>query len=480
MKVRLHLAIVASTSVLCLTMGSVPGEEESVEEQPKRQSVVTRSGDGARSRTAGSSSVVQPNSRRGAAAYEGSRRSYARPLRPGSRLTSASQPAGPNASAAGGLPSVVEDDWPFTSPTPDGVLPSDGLIPGSGTGAWPSAFGEDGPFTFSAPNGYLPGDCMGPCRADLPRWHLFGEFLYLRPGGDKISYAVPIDGAIVPPVGAGPVTIGPDAVVDCGFSAGFRAGGELAVSPATTIGLAYAQLESNGNSSVTVNAPFVIRSLVSHPGTQAAPTDFLDGSARASVDLRIADLSLSRELCHGRDYFARWLVGLRYGSLEQGFTSTLTNANMSETVATDVNFHGGGFGIGLAAERVLGRLCCQSRPPMCCTPRAGFALYGRALASFLAGRFRTSYSQSDSLIPGPIVLAGWEDDRMVPILDIELGASWTSPRERWHLWAGYLFSAWYNVVTTEPFINGVRNGYSGDISETLTFDGLNAGVEFRF
>jgi hypothetical protein len=43
-----------------------------------------------------------------------------------------------------------------------------------------------------------------------------------------------------------------------------------------------------------------------------------------------------------------------------------------------------------------------------------------------------------------------------------------------------LFSAWYNVVTTEPFINGVRNGYSGDISETLTFDGLNAGVEFRF
>jgi hypothetical protein len=78
------------------------------------------------------------------------------------------------------------------------------------------------------------------------------------------------------------------------------------------------------------------------------------------------------------------------------------------------------------------------------------------------------------------VNTGWEDDRVVPILDIELGLSWTSVCERWHFAAGYLFSAWYNAVTTEPFINGVRGNYSGDISETLTFDGLKATAEFRF
>jgi hypothetical protein len=311
-------------------------------------------------------------------------------------------------------------------------------------------------------------------------WTVFGEFLYLRSGNDKISYAVPIDGAIVPPVGAGPITIGPEAVVDADFSAGFRVGGELGLSPSATIGVAYERLESDGNSSVTVNAPFVIRSLVSHPGTQAAPTDFLDGSARAGVDYRILDVSLSRELLCGCEYSASWLVGLRLANLEQGFASTLTNTTLLETVATNVDFDGGGFRIGLGAERALCVPCSERGTSTCGTCRGGFALYGRALASFLAGKFETSYSQSDNFTPEPIVLAGWEDDRVVPILDIEFGLSWTSPGERWRLAGGYLFSAWYNAVTTEPFINGVRNNYSGEISETLTFDGLKATAEFQF
>jgi len=327
--------------------------------------------------------------------------------------------------------------------------------------------------------GDVSGRCLMPCKVNFLVWSVFGEYLYLRPGGDKISYAAPIDGAIVPPDGVGPITISPDAIVDSDFSSGFRAGGEFGVNPKATVGLSYSQLESSDTSGISVDAPFVLRSLVSHPGTESASTDYLGGSARADVRNRIGDVYLSREFFCNCTCTASWFVGLRYASLEQEFDSTLTSSTRVETVGTDVDFSGGGFRVGLAAERLLGadggvsRRCrggCGS----------GFRVYGRTHASFLAGKFQTSYQQSDNFTPEPLVIGGWEDERVVPILDIELGVSWISPKERWRLAAGYLFSAWYNVVTTEPFINGVRTNYSGDISETLTFDGLTATAEFRF
>jgi hypothetical protein len=318
-----------------------------------------------------------------------------------------------------------------------------------------------------------------PCNVSLPLWSVYGDYLYLRPGNDKISYAAPIDGAITPPDGVGPITVGPEAIVDSGFSSGFRAGGEFGIQPAATIGLSYSQLESTGSGAVSVDAPFVLRSLVSHPGTESAATDYLDAIAQTGVRYRVGDAFLSREFFRNCASTASWLVGFRHATLEQSFETVLSSSTRIETVNSDIDFSGGGFRVGVAAERVLGA-DCPTHPTGCGRCHSGFRIYGRTHASFLAGKVQTHYQQADNFTPDPLVIGGWEDERVVPILDIEFGASWLSPRERLRLTAGYTFSAWYNVATTEPFINGIRNNYSGDIVETLTFDGLRASAEFRF
>lgn len=319
--------------------------------------------------------------------------------------------------------------------------------------------------------------CCGPSR-------VFGEYLYLRPGNDKVSYAVPIDGAIVPPTGAPPIQIGNEGVVDNDFASGFRVGWERPINPFATIAVVYTHFEGDEESQVSIDAPFVLRSLVSHPGTQSAPTDFLDGSARSDIDFKLADIAFSRNFVQQPSYWIDWQIGLRYGNLEQQFNSTLTNSFLIESVETGIKYDGGGFRVGLAAERRVSAECLGFLPSECGCPNCGgahgWSLYGNAFASFLGGSFRTNYIQRDNFTADPIVNTGWKEDRIVPILDIEFGFNWVSPNQRWRFNAGYLFSAWYNVVKTDEFINGVRTNLSNGISDTLTFDGLVTGVEWRY
>ncbi len=68
----------------------------------------------------------------------------------------------------------------------------------------------------------------------------------------------------------------------------------------------------------------------------------------------------------------------------------------------------------------------------------------------------------------------------MPILDLELGLGWRGPRDRWRFSAGYLFSAWFNVVSNEEFIRTVQSGQMHGVDDTLTFDGLVARAELRF
>ena len=74
----------------------------------------------------------------------------------------------------------------------------------------------------------------------------------------------------------------------------------------------------------------------------------------------------------------------------------------------------------------------------------------------------------------------WQAGRVVPVLDLELGAGWTSPGGCLRLSAGYLVSAWFNTVTTEDFIRAVQANDFVDLGDNLTFDGLRANAEWRF
>ncbi len=299
----------------------------------------------------------------------------------------------------------------------------------------------------------------------IPTWRAHGEFLLLRPGSDKVSYAVPIDGAIAPPDGVPPVQVGRESVLDPGYNAGFRVGFDRALTDRTSLGLVYSHFESRTSDQVTVEAPGVLRSLINHPGTVAAPTDFLDASGRYGIDFRMADIEFRRHLSCGPQHLVSGLVGVRYAHLDQRLASEFTDGIAIETVDSRINFDGGGIRFGLEGERH--------------SARSGFLAYGKTGASFLAGEFSSSYVQADSF-RDVVVDTGWREDRVVTILDVELGVGWTSADGGLRLTAGYMFSGWLNTLTTGELIQAVQTNDSVSVHDTLTFDGLAVRGELRF
>ncbi len=298
-----------------------------------------------------------------------------------------------------------------------------------------------------------------------PRWFAYGELLYIRPTNEKVAYAVPINGAIEPPPGQAPVQVGLEATVDCEYDAGFRVGGGLILNDCSTLGVAYTHYETDMSDTIVRTPPYVLRSLVDHPGDWAAPTDFLDATARLDIDLDLADLDYRHPLVCGGCCRVDCLVGVRYAHLEQTFTSLFTGGTTIEMVDATVGFDGGGVRVGLEGERQVGCL--------------GLMVYGRGVASFVGGNFRGRYRQTVSG-PGFVVDTGWNEDRIASILDLEVGLGWTNPCGMFRASAGYIFSGWYDVLIMDEFIDSVRMNDSVDAGDTLGFDGLVLRGELRF
>lgn len=325
----------------------------------------------------------------------------------------------------------------------------------------------DGEPVFQAGSAY--SEAVGACDpCTVPCWKAYGEFLLLRPSNDKLSYAVPINGAIVPPVGVAPVQIGREAVLDIGYNAGFRGGFERALNECASIGAAYTHFESQTSGSIALDAPppdVVLRSLINHPGTAAAPTDFLEASGRSQIDFRLADIEYRGLWLCGPQHTVTGVVGVRYGHLKQDLTSRFANATTIENVTSDISFDGAGVRLGLEAEKH--------------SEYSGFYGYGKTFASFLGGEFSSRYTQSDSF-RGQVVEAGWKEDRIVPILDLEVGVGWASAGGGVRVSAGYMYSAWMNTLTTSEFVQAVQTNSSVSVRDTLAFDGLVLRSEIRY
>jgi hypothetical protein len=230
--------------------------------------------------------------------------------------------------------------------------------------------------------------------------------------------------------------------------------------------LIYSYFDSTKTDSISVEpeTSTVIEALVLHPSTAAADQVYLEATGRGDLEFHLLDLERRANLVDC-GYTLNTILGARYANLQQEFGAQFTSSTTLEEVSTAINFDGGGFKLGLDGQLH--------------SSRNRLLLYGRAAATFLAGRFRSDYTQTDSF-RGVVVHSTRKDDSIVPMLDLEMGVGWTSREDRWHMRLGYLFSAWYNVVANEPFIHSVQHAQAGDIRDTLTFDGLVARAEFRF
>ncbi len=312
------------------------------------------------------------------------------------------------------------------------------------------------------------GTCPNGSAADCGLWahcsSVYASVLYLRPRNADVAYAVPIDGPISSAPADNPIQTGRIGVVDPDYEVGFTVGTNLAINTMTSLFADYTQLESTTENRLQTAAPNVLRSLVAHPSTTSAATDFLSARANLDISFDTVDAGLRHLFVGGQVYAVNYLVAARYSRLEQQFGANFVD-NGTEQVATEINFDGAGLRLGLEAERQS----CHSR----------LRIYGRSSASFLAGRFRAQYFQGQSFDPS-IVDTNWQAGRVVPVLDLELGAGWSSPGGRLRLGAGYLVSAWFNTVTTQDFVNAVQANHFVGLGDTLTFDGLRGTVEWRF
>jgi hypothetical protein len=303
----------------------------------------------------------------------------------------------------------------------------------------------------------------------VPRWDpyhigVYGEFLYLTARNVDVSYAVPQDGLLI----AGAAPMGPVAVVSPDYSPGFRVGGFFTMGPDARLSGTYTWFNSSSSNSVSTDGTNVLNPLVLFPGTFNAGSTAQTASASYDVDYQLIDIDYEviAERCD--HYWFGGSVGARYAQLEQTFNVTFPfdPPDGTTTLNTSANFHGVGPRAGLNGER-------------CLFAGSGLRAYGKTSASFLVGHYSTSYQQTNEFA-GTQANTSLAQDRIVPLLDLELGLAWLSQGQRIRLSGGYLISAWFNSVTNPGWIASVQNGTYNPSSETVTFDGLTARAEVRF
>jgi hypothetical protein len=287
------------------------------------------------------------------------------------------------------------------------------------------------------------------------RCGIFGEWLF---SNFDVPYGVPVDGTASSAVPTGAI-----GVADPDHESGFRIGFNWAVDKTASLRATYSFFESETHDSITAPSGDVIRALLTHPTTLNAAADSIDASADYDIDFDLIDIEY-RQLLYGDDrHSLNGVVGVRYGRLQQDLRATYQILGTT-TVDSEIDFDGIGPRFGLDGER---KLCC------------GFLVYGRGFTNFLIGDFNADYVQSN-VFAGTQARTSFDDDRIVPVLEGELGFGWSSKSGCVRLLAGYLVSGWFNSLSTGTFIDGVQTGRLNEMEETLTFDGLTVRAEVNF
>jgi hypothetical protein len=333
----------------------------------------------------------------------------------------------------------------------------------------PMQMGPQGPMPMMGQPCPCPEQCDEmPPLASVYGWDVYGEFLYLRPRNNSVAYGVEFNGPIdTPPGAATPIQVAPPGETRIDFQPAWRVGIAKTLDPCSAIDVSYTHFQGDTEDAIAATDGFLIRSMVSHPSTwiSNAVSDWVTANATYDIRFDLGDVDYRWIFLNNKQTTLGLIAGARYASLEQTFNAHFA-FNGEENVHTHIHFEGAGPRIGLFGERR--------------GTDWGLFVYGKGTASFAAGTARASYVQTDTFAVEPVVNTGYHADRIMSMLDLELGVGWASPGERIRLSAGYLISGWFNTVRTDEFIQAVqRNDFIG-LSNTMTFDGLVATAEVRF
>ena len=248
---------------------------------------------------------------------------------------------------------------------------------------------------------------------------MFGEYLYVKSYGPDFVHATQQNAA---PAGQGTVPFGTAQNLIQPWTGAFRVGGGYACSDCSSIQVAYTQFASHTSDTLGLpggtNTGSVISSVLV-PGTINAGTTFSQVNATSGVNFKTADIMYSRLLSGGDNHYINYQVGARYAHLNQGFfqDAEFAQPNNPQFTTANINFDGVGSRTGLDGRRRIG---C-----------GGLSCYGKSFVSVLFGDFNSFYTQTDTLTTATLAANNWKVARVVPILEYELGLSWTSCNGCW-------------------------------------------------
>jgi len=339
--------------------------------------------------------------------------------------------------------------------------------PGMGQMGQMSPMGPGGDFGGEYGGGYGGYDCPPPAPMGWKNhvWG-FGDFLFLRPSNNEVTYAVPVDSAAA--TGGTLIPTGKVKVADPDYAPAFRAGFGAVISPRSALAVTYAQFDRNTfDSGGLLGTTSVFHTLVAAPVPPATGGNFTDVAAQLQTRFRLLDLDYKGLLVYNPEWQVNYVAGARYGQLEQHFTSAFTSGlGSQDTVLASSEFDGGGIHLGLEGLRFH--------------PKTQFFWYGRGYTSFLAGTFRGHYEMNSAATTPPSNLS-FNVGRVVTMLDLESGLGWQNWTGNVRFSGGYMFSAWYNTVRVNDLITAVQQNQfiipSTSLRGVQAFDGLVMRVE---
>ena len=316
------------------------------------------------------------------------------------------------------------------------------------------------------------GECNDACSTSCcydrmweHRSGLYGQFLYLHARDVDLPYATNVDGNIL-----NATPLAPTQSADPDHQPGFKVGFAYALDNRSSITANYAFFESDTDDVTGAPANGFIRPELVIPSTLNTFGTAIGADANYRIDYQMVDVNYKSLVYRSCSSYVNAELGFRYANLDQDTLVGYDLPGQRFEVASEIDFDGYGPRLGFEASRYLGR--------------RGLSVYANGAASLLAGEFTSNYRQRDVNLAVNQGSAGFDDDRIVPQLEYEMGFSWTSCTGRFNLKAGYYIGAWFNTVTTPDFIRASQlvqtNNVYDQVDDTLTFDGLTASAEVRF
>jgi hypothetical protein len=309
-----------------------------------------------------------------------------------------------------------------------------------------------------------PAACAAPSPAPCRDGFMgFAEYLYWSVHNSNVPFAQPFDG--VDPFTS--VPRGPVAQVSPRFESGFRVGAGVAVGDCGWLVGTYTNFRNTTGAAITAPDGFVLHSNLAFPNTVNSSGDSLNASAVMSIDLQMGDLDYKWNFLKGEHLSLSFISGGRFAHLDQKMLATYELTGTTY-ISPNIYFDGGGPRTGLEGEYRISH---------------GFYGYGKGTANLLVGEFSGSYVERN-IFTGLVGNTSFRDDRVVPVLELELGFGWQSESGRVRVSAGYYVGSWFNAMTIPTLANSIQNNNftrnANNNQDTLTFDGLVGKIEFRF